>query len=154
MFRGASTVNLDSKGRLAIPSRYRAPLAERCGGNLVLTVNNTAEPCLWLYPLDEWQQIERRLIELPSFDAHHLRLKRLLMGNARELEMDRSGRILLPTLLREMVKLERAICLVGQGNKFELWDDALWRERCQQWINPDTEGGSGERSLEVEQLVL
>ena len=152
MFRGSSTVNLDSKGRLAVPSRYRALLEERCQGNLVLTANNTAEPCLWLYPLDEWHKIEQRLIELPSFDANHLRLKRLLMGNARELEMDRSGRILLPPILREMVQLDRAICLVGQGNKFELWDDALWRERCRQWSAPETEGGA--RSLEVEQLVL
>ena len=55
MFRGANLLNLDAKGRLAIPGRYRDELAERCSGHLVVTVNNASERCLWMYPLDEWR---------------------------------------------------------------------------------------------------
>ena len=85
MFRGATSLALDSKGRLAIPARYRNSLLDRCEGKMVVTVNNTQEHCLWLYPLDEWEIVEQKIVSLPSFDPQHQKLKRFLLGYATDL---------------------------------------------------------------------
>ena len=79
MIRGAHSINLDSKGRIAIPSRFREGIIARCDGRLVVTVNNTHEHCLWLYPMDEWEKVEEKLIALPSFDPAHQKIKAILV---------------------------------------------------------------------------
>ena len=139
MIRGATLINIDSKGRLAIPGRYREELVERCDGRLVVTINNTSEHCLWLYPLDEWEKVEAKVVELSSYNPSHQKLKRFILGYASDLEMDKSGRILLPALLRKFAKLDKSSYLVGQGNKFEIWDEALWNEKCVQWLETAAE---------------
>ncbi|MBE30338.1 MAG: cell division/cell wall cluster transcriptional repressor MraZ, partial [Acidiferrobacteraceae bacterium] len=121
MFRGASTLNLDSKGRFAVPTIHREPLAERCQGRLVLTVNNTRERCLWIYPQDEWERVEQKVVALPSFDPAAQALKRFLIGYASDCELDSANRVRIPAPLREFAALEKHIVLIGQGNKFELW---------------------------------
>ncbi len=152
MFRGASAVNLDTKGRMAIPSTYRAVMQERCEGKFVVTVNNTRENCLWLYPLDEWERVEAKVVSLPSFDPNHQKLKRFLIGYASDVEMDRSGRILLPAPLRDFAMLQKEIYLVGQGNKFEIWNGELWSAKCGQWMQEDVD--LGKMSSEMEQISL
>lgn len=152
MFRGASALNLDNKGRLAIPVGYRSDLVERSGGKLVVTVNNTQEHCLWLYPLDEWSVVEKKVVGLSSFDPNHQKLKRFLIGYASDVEMDKSGRILLPAPLREFAMLDKAVFLVGQGNKFEIWNDELWSAKCDQWLKEDLDTES--MSAELEQISL
>jgi MraZ protein len=152
MIRGANTLNLDSKGRLAIPSRYRPTILERCAGKMVVTVNNTKEHCLWLYPMDEWERVEEKLIALPSFDSNHQKLKRFLLGYASDVEMDGSGRILLPAPLREFAMMTKSVLLVGQGNKFEIWSEDLWNARRSQWLQEDMDLNN--LSIEMEQLSL
>ncbi|MBF8779546.1 division/cell wall cluster transcriptional repressor MraZ [Pseudomonas fulva] len=125
MFRGANAVSLDAKGRLAMPSRYRDELASRCGGQLIVTIDAT-DPCLCVYPLDEWEHIEAKLRALPSLREENRRLQRLLIGNAVDLELDGSGRFLVPPRLREYAGLDKKAMLVGQLNKFQLWDEAAW----------------------------
>src|SRR6202034_4710020 len=132
MFRGANKLTLDVKGRLAVPTRYRERLQERCGGNLVVTVDK--DQCLLIYPFPDWEELERKLMKLPSLNPQARRLQRLMVGHATDLEIDGHGRMLLPSELREFAKLERHGMLVGQGNKFELWDEARWGERCDQWL--------------------
>lgn len=107
-----------------MPSRYRERLQVMCNGQMVLTVSDS-DPCLWLYPLPEWEQVESKLVALPSLNKAVTRLKRLLIGHATECELDGSGRILLPPLLREFAKIEKRVKLTGQGNKFELWNEDL-----------------------------
>ena len=121
MFRGASSLNMDSKGRLGVPTKYRDPLRERCAGKLVLTVNNTRERCLWLYPYDEWEQVERKVVDLPSFDASAQALKRFLIGYATDCELDSAGRVRVSAPLRERaIKLIRSYFLISRtmGRKF------------------------------------
>ncbi|MCY3769514.1 MAG: division/cell wall cluster transcriptional repressor MraZ [Gammaproteobacteria bacterium] len=152
MFRGAHSLNLDAKGRLAIPSRFREDIVERCNGNMVATVNNTKEYCLWLYTMDEWVKVEEKLVALPSFDQNHQKLKRFLLGYASEMEMDGSGRILLPAPLREFAMMTKEIFLVGQGNKLEVWSKELWNAKRTQWLKEEMDL---ERiSVEMEQLTL
>lgn len=125
MFRGANAVSLDAKGRLAMPSRYRDELSVRCGGQLVVTVD-ALDPCLCIYPLPEWERIESTLCTLPSLREETRRLQRLLIGNAVDLELDGNGRLLIPPRLREYAGLDRHVMLVGQLNKFLLWDENAW----------------------------
>lgn len=136
MFRGVTSVNLDNKGRMAIPTRYREALARQCEGQLVLTVDSR-ENCLLLYPLPNWEEIERKLVKLPSLNAHAQRLKRLLIGHAADVEMDGSGRILVSPPLREFAGLLKASVLIGQGNKFELWAEDTWNTRRSEWLGSE-----------------
>lgn len=125
MFRGANAISLDAKGRLAMPSRYRDELVARCSGQLIVTID-AVDPCLCVYPLAEWELIENKLRELASFREENRRLQRLLIGNAVDLELDASGRFLVPPRLREYAKLDKRAMLVGQLNKFQLWDEDSW----------------------------
>ncbi len=152
MIRGATSLNLDSKGRLAIPTRYRDAIVSRCEGKMVVTVNNTKEHCLWLYPIDEWDKVEEKIVALPSFNSDHQKLKRFLLGYASEVDMDGSGRILLPAPLREFAMMTKSILLVGQGNKFEIWSEELWAARRSQWLQEEFDTES--LSVEMEQLSL
>lgn len=126
MFRGISNLSLDAKGRLAMPTRYREPLAVQCAGEVIVTVSADA-PCLAIYPMPVWLEIERQLDALPGTNRKATRIKRLLIGHATELTLDGSGRLLLPPELRAYASLDKGAVLVGQGKKFELWDEAAWR---------------------------
>ena len=139
MFRGVTELNLDAKGRMAMPTRYRERLNERCAGRLVVTID-TDERCLLLYPLPEWEEIEHKLDALPSFNPQARRVQRLLMGHATDVEMDGNGRLLLPTPLRHYASMDKQVVLIGQGKKFELWDAALWNERRDDWLAEETAG--------------
>ncbi|MEW8014973.1 MAG: division/cell wall cluster transcriptional repressor MraZ [Candidatus Sedimenticola endophacoides] len=132
MFRGVTNINLDAKGRLAIPTRYRDGLRDCCGSELVITADT--DRALLIYPLPEWHQIERKLMRLPTFNKTARQLQRLMVGYATEVEMDAQGRVLLPAPLREFARLDKHVVLVGQGTKFELWDAERWNEQ-QGWID-------------------
>ncbi|MWP62300.1 division/cell wall cluster transcriptional repressor MraZ [Gilliamella sp. Pas-s25] len=128
MFSGAISINLDNKGRLAIPTRYRESLSE----GMVCTIG-LYHSCLTLYSLSEWKCIEQQLATLSTIVEAERRIKRLLLGYATECLMDNSGRILLPPTLRTYAKLEKNTMFVGQSNKFEIWDEAIWYQQ----INDD-----------------
>jgi len=132
MFRGATKITLDDKGRMVMPTRYREQINEIAQGKLVVTVDK--DQCLLIYPLPEWEQIERKLMSLPSLNATARRLQRLMAGHATDLPLDGHGRVLLPPELREFAKLGRHGMLIGQGNRFELWDEARWNERRDAWL--------------------
>ncbi|SCY17939.1 MraZ protein [Nitrosospira sp. Nl5] len=124
MFRGGTSISLDNKGRLAVPAKYREGLMSFCAGRLVVTADPSK--CLLVYPQPVWEPIEQKLNSLSSFNAQTRSLQRLLVGNATDVEMDGAGRILVPPLLRQFAGLDKDVVLVGQGAKFELWDDEKW----------------------------
>lgn len=132
LFRGINEINLDAKGRMVIPTRYRLALEQ--GNNKLIVTIDTKDPCLLLYPLSEWELLERRIESLPSFNRASRRVQRLLLGHATELELDATGRILLPALLRDYAQIERKIMLVGQGRKFEIWSEAGWHTQRLEWL--------------------
>ncbi len=108
-----------------MPSRYRDELLSRCAGQLIVTID-AVDRCLTLYPLPEWEIIEAKLRELPSLREETRRLQRLLIGNAVDLELDGNGRFLVPPRLREYAGLDKKAMLVGQLNKFQIWDEDAW----------------------------
>lgn len=146
MFRGISPINLDDKGRIAIPTRYREGLQQCCKRQLVVTVAVNERcigesGCLWLYPLPEWEKLEQTIIQLPTLNKAGNKLRRFLIGNACECEMDTQGRLLLPEKLRSFAAMDKKLMLVGQLNKFEIWSEAAWNAKEQDWLESnDTEG--------------
>ena len=126
MFRGVAHLSLDSKGRLAVPARYREAILVRCAGRLVITADS--DKCLLLYPLPEWEPIQQKLMGLSSFNPRIRDLQRRLIGYAEDVEMDGAGRLLISPALRGFAELTKSVVLVGQGNKFELWDDEKWQQ--------------------------
>jgi MraZ protein len=120
---------LDAKGRLAIPGKHRAALtgsADSPERTLVVTADPSR--CLLVYPRATWEPIQARLMALSSFNEQIRGLQRLLVGHADEVDMDGAGRILVPPALRQYAGLDHRVVLVGQGSKFELWDDAKWQQ--------------------------
>lgn len=123
-FRGIAQVVLDAKGRLAIPARHRERLVNGASSLVI-----TADPggCLLLYPLAAWEPIQAQLMSKSSFSEQIRSLQRLLVGHATDVEIDTAGRILVPPELRRYARLDKHVVLVGQGRKFELWDEAAWQ---------------------------
>lgn len=152
MFRGVNGINIDAKGRIVMPARYRDCLLHESRGCVVMTID-TEEKCLLMYPFMAWEVIENKLSALPSFNPAARRIQRLLIGHATEVELDSNGRILLPPLLREYANLKKRIMLVGQGKKFEVWDEEHWQKRRDQWLETETDS-SLDLPEEVKSLSL
>ena len=109
---------------MSIPSKYRSRLQQQCAGQLLMTVD--PDGCLLIYPLPVWEEVEIRINSLPSTNPRAKALKRLLMGYAESCAMDGNGRVLISTPLRDYARLDKRVALVGQGKKFELWDEQTW----------------------------
>ena len=137
---------------MALPTRYREELHERCGSSMVVTVNNTSDHCLWMYPLDEWEQVERKINNLSSFNPQHVRLKRFFVGYAADVDMDKTGRVLLPPSLREFARIEKEVVFIGQGNKFEIWSAKDWEASQDSWLNQAGVDEAPSPEMEVLQL--
>lgn len=125
VFQGSHNINMDAKGRLAIPAKHRDTLAADCDSKIVMTAH-TQDKCVLIYPENEWQKILPQIEALPTFNRAALRAQRLLIGYATSLELDANGRILVPPTLREYGGLDKKLMLVGLGKKFELWDETAW----------------------------
>jgi len=110
-----------------MPAKQRERLMAECEGQVVVTID-TQSRCLSVYPLPAWEELEEAMQSLPSMEPAVRRLKRLVIGYASDLELDKAGRILLPPALREYALLEKKLVLVGQTNKLELWSEDLWRQ--------------------------
>ncbi|MBS0347082.1 MAG: division/cell wall cluster transcriptional repressor MraZ [Proteobacteria bacterium] len=127
MFQGAAALSLDAKGRLAIPARHRDALTKLAENQLVLTAH--PHRCLLIYPAPAWAPIRDKVLAGSSLDQHSALLKRLLVGFARDEEMDAAGRVLIAPELRSFAQFEKQVHLVGQGDHFELWSDAGWQKQ-------------------------
>jgi MraZ protein len=150
VFFGETTINLDAKGRLAIPIRYRDAVAEQCENRMVLTYSAFDSGSLWLQSEKSWERVRDDVMALPNFNASHRALQRRLVGSATALEPDGSGRILLPPSLRQVAGLEKRVLLLGMGKRFEIWDeDTLNFKRGQEASSLDAKA-----SEDMERLVF
>lgn len=137
MFRGINSATLDAKGRMALPARVREAVAAMSEGQLVVTID-TKERCLLLYPLPLWEEVQQKLENLPNVNPRSRTLQRLLIGHATDLEPDGTGRVLLPQQLRDYAELDKKLVLVGQGNKVEIWSEARWESRMEEWLSDES----------------
>jgi MraZ protein len=123
MFRGRYHHQIDGKGRLSVPSRFRETLTAASDGRLILT---TFDECLWAYPVPEWQELERKVGALPQFMEEVKALQRVFISAAVECPIDRQGRILIPPSLRADAALSRDVVIVGMTRRFEIWSRERW----------------------------
>ena len=124
MFQGASALTLDAKGRMSIPSRHSDALQLQAEGRVTLTTH--PDGCVLLFPRSEWEAFRSRIAQLPM-DAHWWR--RIFLGNAFDVDMDGSGRILVSPELRAAANIERDVMLLGMGSHFELWDASTYAQK-------------------------
>ena len=129
MFFGETAINLDAKGRLAIPLRYRDSIQEQSGGQLVLTYSAFDSGALYLYPEKEWERVRDDVTSLSTFDRGHRSLQRKLVGSASAVEPDGNGRIQIPQTLRQVAGLEKRVVLLGMGNRFEIWNETILNQK-------------------------
>jgi MraZ protein len=153
VFRGINGLNIDAKGRITMPTRYRERLQLDSQNTVIVTID-TEERCLLMYPVPEWEEIEKKIVALPSFQPAARRIQRLLIGHATDIELDGQGRLLLPPLLREYAGLDKRSMLVGQGKKFELWDEAHWELRRGLWLQEESKSGDSELPEELKSISL
>ena len=129
MFFGETAINLDAKGRLAIPTRYRELIDEQCAGRLVLTYSAFDSGALWLFPEQEWKRVRDEVMQLSTFKPSHRALQRRLVGSATPVEPDGSGRIQLPQTLRQVADMEKHVVFLGMGSRFELWNEETLNQK-------------------------
>ncbi|MBT5330933.1 MAG: division/cell wall cluster transcriptional repressor MraZ [Porticoccaceae bacterium] len=149
MFRGIHSVNMDAKGRLAIPAKFRELLNGASEGQLVITIDPVAR-CLAVYPLPQWEEIQAKIEKLPSLNPNAKRMQRLFIGHASDCELDANGRFLIPPPLRAYASLEKKLVLLGQGQKVEIWSDELWQSQLTSML----EDSDGMESLPEEMQSL
>ncbi len=129
MYFGETAINLDAKGRLAIPMRYRKAIQEQCNGRLVLTYSAFDSGALYLYPEQEWERVRDEVTGLSTFNPGHRSLQRKLVGSASAVEPDGNGRIQLPQTLRQVAGLEKRVVLLGMGSRFEIWNETVLNQK-------------------------
>lgn len=126
---GMTKLSLDERGRFGVPTRYREELRNRSDGKVWMTKPpEPSETRLLIYPVPAWRDVESRLLRLDTSQKIVRYVQRRVMGSATEAELDGNGRVLVPQVLREYADLDKNLVLVGLGNRFELWADAIWRE--------------------------
>tara|TARA_B100000925_G_C21820229_1_gene392572 strand:+ start:54 stop:515 length:462 start_codon:yes stop_codon:yes gene_type:complete len=148
LFKGIHTLNLDSKGRLGIPITYRDHIMGLLKGSMVITID-TEEKCLLLYPSTTWSKIQNKINELPSFNKNARRIQRLIIGHAEDVDVDSSGRILISRPLRDYASLSKKVTLIGQGEKFEIWDQNFWNENVDKWREEATSNDDAEALKDI-----
>ena len=123
MFRGRYYHQIDTKGRLSIPSRFREILASSYDERVIIT---NFDQCLWAYPVPEWAELEKKVGALPQFMDEVKALQRVFISAATECPIDKQGRILIPPSLREYAAIDREVVVVGMTRRFELWARERW----------------------------
>ena len=148
LFKGIHNLSLDSKGRLGIPVKYRDNIIGLVKGAMVITID-TEEKCLLLYPSNFWSKIQDKISKLPSFNKNARRIQRLLVGHAEDIDVDSNGRILISKPLREYASLSKKVILIGQGEKFEIWDQGTWSQNVEKWREEVTSSDDAEALSDI-----
>jgi len=133
MFIGEFEYSVDSKGRVAIPSKFRPNLAGGC------VVTRGLDDCLFIYPKEEWQKLAKKLAKLPISKRNSRAFSRLMLAGAMDLEIDKQGRVVIPKYLREYASLGEKAVITGLYNRLEIWDADRWAK-----YKRNAEGSSAE----------
>lgn len=136
-FQGETSITIDDKGRLAVPTAHRDTVVRDCGGRLVVAYNPYEQGCLWLYPVAEWERVRDQVNALPNAKRVHRALQLKLVGAATFVELDGSGRLLLPPSHRNATGIEKKAVLLGMGSRFELWSEQAHLAQIRQTIGED-----------------
>jgi MraZ protein len=122
MFIGEYQHNLDVKGRLALPAKFRSILAKGA------VVTKGLDNCLFVYSKEEWKKLAEKLASLPISKANHRAFARLMLAGAMDVDPDGQGRVLLPDYLRQYASLKKKVIIAGLYNRLEIWDETNWEK--------------------------
>ncbi len=125
MFRGRHEHSIDQKGRISIPSKFREVLATQYDERLIIT---NYDQCLWAYPVSEWKKVEEKVAALPQLKPEVKALQRFFISAASESPLDKQGRILIPSTLREYASLDKECVMVGMSQRIEIWSLTRWNK--------------------------
>lgn len=131
MFTGEHTQKMDTKGRTIVPAKFR----EELGTNVVVT--RGLDGCLFAYSKEAWETLEEKLSSLPFTDRKVRDFNRFFLAGASDLETDKLGRVLMPSVLRGFASLDKEVVWVGVGNRIEIWDIDKWNERMSMYMEGD-----------------
>lgn len=145
MFRGQFQHSIDAKGRISLPARFRETLVASGDARFVLTAA-LFDPCLHLFPMLAWEELEEKIAALPSMDPNVVRFRRLYVSAACECEADKHGRLLIPGPMREKMHLEKDALWAGMGRHLELWSTQKWEAALQ--MSPEEETNFKQAVLE------
>ena len=124
MLKGEYSHNIDPKGRVIIPAKFRDDLGEH------FVITKGMENCLYVYPENEWTAFEEKLNPLPTTTDKKARaFAHFFQGSANDGDLDKQGRTLIPPALRTYAKLEKEVVFIGMGKRAEIWDKARWDEK-------------------------
>jgi MraZ protein len=137
MFQGETSITLDDKGRVSIPTALREVIASACGNRLISTYNPFEPGCLWLFPVTDWEGLRDQVNQLSSLVAVHRNLQLKLVGAATPIDVDGNGRVLLPSSQRAAAAIEKRAVLLGMGRKFELWSEEAHQAKVRETIRED-----------------
>lgn len=126
MFRGRFEHQIDNKGRLSVPSKFREILSTNFDERLIIT---NFDGCLWAYPVAEWQRVEDKVASLPQMQDVVKAFQRVFISAAVEAPIDGSGRIQIPQTLREYAGITKDVVLVGMTNRVEIWSRERWQQK-------------------------
>jgi MraZ protein len=118
---------LDAKGRMVLPARIKSSMPEDSEGTRIVLTRGF-EPCITIYPIDEWQKIFERVASLDEFNPEYRRFQRNFLRGNTEVELDKNGRFILPRTMARYAKIERDAILVGMGNRIEVWNPEVYDE--------------------------
>ena len=122
MFIGEYSHNLDEKGRLSVPKKFRDELAEGA------VVTRGLDSCLFLYTKEEWKKLAEKLASLPFAQANTRAFARLMLAGAMDVEVDKQGRVMIPEYLRKFANVTKSVVVAGLYNRLEIWDEDIWEE--------------------------
>ena len=120
MFMGEYSHNIDTKGRIIVPSKFREGLGER------FVITRGLDQCLFAYPMNEWRTLEEKLKKLPLTKKDARAFTRFFFSGAVECELDKQGRINIPAPLRKYAAMEKECAVIGVSNRVEFWDASNW----------------------------
>jgi len=130
VFRGRFEHFIDGKGRTSIPAKFREVLQSTYRDERLVLTN--FDGCLWAYPFKEWEKVEGKVASLPQFKKEVKAIQRMFISSAIDIPLDKLGRILIPSILREYAGLKREIFFVGMTNRIEIWDKGAWQKEFNQ----------------------
>lgn len=131
MFTGEYTQKMDTKGRTIVPAKFR----EELGESVVIT--RGLDGCLFAYSKEAWNAVEEKLSGLPFSDKKVRDFNRFFLAGASDLETDKLGRVLMPSVLRKFASLDKEVVWVGVGNRIEIWDIDKWNEQMSAYLEGD-----------------
>ena len=120
MFVGEYYHNIDAKGRIIVPAKFREKLGEQ------FIIAKGFEGCLFVYPMEDWQELTEKMALLPSNQKNARSLQRRFLSGAAEAEPDKQGKVLLTSLHREYANLTKEVAIIGVGKRVEIWDAQSW----------------------------